>query len=71
MAPKLNIEIDQIRKGGGIAVYMNIDILYTNRADLESTEIESIWIKIKFLICFTYQPPDSPPSWANHFEIQL
>ena len=53
----------QLKKGGGILVYIKENILYIRRKDLESESIEAIWIEIcfcktkSFLMCFIYRPP--------------
>jgi len=36
------------KRGGGILVYIKNNIIYRRRYDLESKEIESIWLEIKF-----------------------
>ena len=52
-------------KGGGIFIYLNNHLNYIRRNDLESQEIESVWIENAlrnnkpFLICSVYRPPSS------------
>ena len=51
-------------KGGGVSAYISNRVNYLGRYDLESEEIECMWIEIKpqksksFLICVIYRPPD-------------
>ena len=35
------------KKGGGILVYLNNAIMYERLSNLESDDIESIWLKVK------------------------
>ena len=60
--------IDRPRKsgsGGGVGVYINEKLDFIRRNDLESDQIESIWIEIRIknsknmLLCILYKPPDS------------
>ena len=34
-------------KGGGIVIYINKDLQYERRNNLETPDIESVWIEIK------------------------
>ena len=64
--------------GGGIAVYIDKNIPYLRREDLESKDIESVWIKLcppkrpAHLVCFCYRCPQyDVTSWMNKFENQI
>ena len=64
--------------GGGIAVYIDKKIPYLRREDLESKDIESVWIKLSppkrpaHLVCFCYRCPQyDVTSWMNKFENQI
>ena len=65
------------KKGGGILVYLNNAIMYERLSNLESGDIESIWLKVKpkhsksFLLGNVYRPPDSKQMWIDTFEQQL
>ena len=48
--------------GGGVAVYVNSDIPVKRRLDLETPDIQLIWVELlfkshKFLLCVCYRPP--------------
>ena len=64
-------------KGGGILVYISNKLPYVRRSDLESNDLETLWIQINFknskpfLIGFIYRPPSSKQSWIDDFEKQL
>ena len=51
--------------GGGVTFYISDDIKWKRRTDLETEEIECIWIEIEifkgknFLVGCMYRPPDS------------
>jgi len=66
-----------ISAGGGIIVYIKDSISFVRRHDLESDDIESIWLQINivkykpYLINFVYRPPNSPQSWIDSFELQI
>ncbi len=64
--------------GGGIAIYIDKSIPNLQRQDLESKDIESVWIKLcqpkrpPHLICFAYRCPQYDIiSWMNKFENQI
>ena len=63
--------------GGGILIYLNNHINYVRRHDLESPNIESIWIEVKirnsksFLLCSVYRPPSSTSEWYDSFSTQI
>ena len=64
-------------KGGGILIYLNNHLNYIRRNDLESQEIESVWMEIAlrnnkpFLICSVYRPPSSHAEWCELFSKQI
>ena len=58
------------KRGGGVVVYIADHIKYKRRNDLESSEIESIWLEInlkKHKIFSVYRPPSSHVQWINEF----
>ena len=63
----------------GIAVYIHNSIIHTSkrRQDLETREIESVWLEIEHrktepsLICFVYRNPNEPTAWRDHFDIMM
>ena len=70
---------DPIRKdrntnnGGGLMLYMKNNIFYKHRPDLESDELENIWVEIrslknKYLIGHFYRPPESTADFWEKFE---
>ncbi|XP_052778434.1 uncharacterized protein LOC128215865 [Mya arenaria] len=65
------------KKGGGILVYVNNNIQYRRRLDLEVNDIESIWLEINGLYCksllinFIYRPPNSQQKWIDLYDKQL
>ena len=64
-------------KGGGVLIYVADHIEYERRIDLESSEVESIWIEIKiknsksFLVCSVYRPPSANTKWCEKFAEQI
>ena len=64
-------------KGGGVLIYVADHVDYERRIDLESTEVESIWIEIKiknsksFLACSVYRPPSANAEWCEKFAEQI
>ena len=66
-----------LNKGGGILIYISNNLNYSRRNDLESHEIESVWLEIElknskpFLICSFYRPPSSPIEWYEKFSMQI
>ena len=68
---------DTSTSGGGILVYISNHINYVRRHDLESSNIESIWLEIKiinsksFLLCSVYRPPTSKSEWYDSFSTQI
>ena len=67
----------QNKRGGGLLLYLNENVPYKRRIDLESGQIESVWIEVRFsnsksfLINFSYRPPSSLQSWIDSYEIQI
>ena len=59
---------------GGVLMYINEDIPYNHRYDLQHEYVEAIWIEIIFpkskpyLIATVYRPPNSLIEWYEHFE---
>ena len=64
-------------KGGEVVVYLSINLNYIRRKDIESPNIESIWVEImlgnskSFLICSVYRPPTSAVEWYEMFSKQI
>ena len=66
---------DRLRNGGGLVVYVNNHLKWVRRLDLESENIESIWLEIKlpssrpFLIWYTYRyrPLSAKVDWLHFF----
>ena len=68
-------------KGGGVCLYISDRLNWTRRNDLETVELESIWIEVfphkskSILICVMYRPPDSssyvPKDFSNFLSTQL
>ena len=54
-------------EGGGVAMYLSDDLMWKQRTDLETDEIECIWVKVdifkskSFLVGCIYRPPPSSP----------
>ena len=67
----------QKQSGGGLLIFIKNEINYKRRLDLESTDIETVWLEFKFpfkssiLTCFTYRPPSSDTAWIDLFEHQI
>ncbi|MCG8066696.1 MAG: hypothetical protein JAY84_02445 [Candidatus Thiodiazotropha taylori] len=65
------------KRGGGITLYIADHIKYTRRTDLETADIESIWLEVNLkntspiLISSFYRPPNSSVEWINNFSIQV
>lgn len=61
---------DRNRRGGGVLVYVSHHVCCKRQMDLESDEIEAIWLEIKvrkhpILVCNVYRPPSSAlPYWT-------
>ena len=60
-----------------LLIYLADHINYSRRQDIESEDIESIWIEIKlrnsksFLICSVYRPPSSKADWSNTYDMVI
>ena len=60
-------------KGGGVCIYIKEGINWERREDLESKNIENIWVEIffknshSFLICCIYRPPDTSKYLSKTF----
>ena len=67
----------EAENGGGILIYIGLHINYLRRVDLESHDIESVWIEIQikncksFLICSVYLPPSAKVDWFENFSKQI
>ena len=67
------------KRGGGVVVYIAdyIRYMYKRRTDLESADIESIWLEINLkntkpiLISSVYRLPNSSVQWLNDFSLQV
>ena len=64
------------RGDGGAVVYIADHIKYKRRSDLESSEVESIWLEITlkkkkkiFSYKLVYRPPSSSVQWINEFPL--
>ena len=70
-------DISTSANGGGVLIYIRDQLNYVRRHDLESNEIESIWIEIKlknstsFLVSFVYRPPSSKAEWSDKLSNQI
>lgn len=60
--------------GGGLIVFVKNGLSCNRRRDLESDNIECIWVEVKpknsksFLVGNVYRPPNSTIQWQEHFE---
>ena len=63
---KLAQKFHPIMAGGGVLIYLIEGLDYVRRNDIETSDVESIWIEVKirqsnsFLVCSAYFPPSSP-----------
>ena len=68
---------DRKIRGGGVAVYVRDDICTIRRVDLESPDVESVWLQVNlpkshaFLVGTFYRPPNSSKSYDTDFAIKL
>ncbi|MCG8048691.1 MAG: endonuclease/exonuclease/phosphatase family protein, partial [Candidatus Thiodiazotropha endolucinida] len=68
------IRKDRLTGGGGIIVYVKEGIVFKRRTDLETDELECVWVEIcpknsrPFLLCFMYRHPNSTVAWNESFE---
>ena len=64
-------------KGGGVLIYLSNNLNYIRRKDIESPDIESIWVEImlrnskSFLVCSVYKPPSSAVERYEMFSKQI
>ena len=67
----------ETNNGGGIVIYISNHINYVRRTDLETQDIESMWIEIRiknsksFLVCSVYRPPSAKTDWLEQFSKQI
>jgi len=66
------------KSGGGVAIYVIDGYDFRRCDDLETPNIESVWIEIKptnskpLLVCTVYRPPDAAvEQWLTDFETQV
>ena len=70
-------DISNLANVGGVLIYIRDQLNYVRRHDLESNEIESIWIEIKlknstsFLVSSVHRPPLSKAEWSDKFSNQI
>ena len=68
---------DRKTRGGGVAVYVRDDICTIQRDDLESPDVESVWLQVNlpkshaFLVGTFYRPPNSSKNYDGDFAINL
>jgi len=69
---------DRVGKiGGGLLCYIKDAITYERRNDLENSDIEIIWLEVKYatskniLTGFFYRPPSANSDWLNTFSEDL
>ena len=70
--------LDRVRnKYGGVAAYVSNCLSVEHRTDLETVNIESLWLQLKqtnsksILIGFIYRPPNALVEWYEHFENEI
>ena len=62
---------------GGIIIYIAEQINYIRRYELESADIESVWLEVcvpngkAFLFCSVYRPPSAKAEWIEIFSNQI
>ena len=73
-----SIRKDRIdKKGGGVLVYIQKDINFIRKSELESDNVESIWLQLflynkkSIFMGLVYRPPDAKRQWIKHFEQQI
>ena len=60
--------------GGGLIIYIKSYLSYTHHVDMETNDLESIWVEFKhnkqktFFTYYCYRPPSSSIDWINKFE---
>ena len=64
-------------KGGGVVVYVKDSLLVSRRTDLESTNVEGVWLEIfitksrNILLGSLYRPPVGSQHLSNNFNVEL
>lgn len=63
----------QINSGGGLIIFIKNNLSYMRRNDLESDNVENIWIEVNslknnFLVGLFYRPPNSGVDYWDLFE---
>ena len=61
---------DRNRRGGGVMVYVPIDVKAVRRGDLKEVGIEALWVEVKMskmrmLVCNVHRPPDAKAEWLD------
>lgn len=65
---------DRQRHGGGLIIYIKSNLSFLHRTDLETNNLETIWIELKnskqksFLIGYYYRQPSSTIDWITKIE---
>ncbi|MCU7801396.1 MAG: hypothetical protein KZQ70_15025, partial [gamma proteobacterium symbiont of Lucinoma myriamae] len=65
---------DRQSHGGGLIIYTKSCLSCTRRIDLETNDLETIWLEVKrnkqkaFLMCYSYRPPTSTVDWIIKME---
>ena len=64
------------RGGGGCAVYLRNTLYYTRLNQLETPDIEALWLKVRsqnniFILCISYRPPDAANTFWENFQTQI
>ena len=65
----------QNKRGGGLLAHINSALNYTRRSDLETIDVEIMWLQIerprtnKFLIGYIYRPPSAKAETSRSIEL--
>ena len=69
---------DRVQYGrGGVAAYISNQLRVKRRSDLESPEVESLWLEVEqinslpLLVSVVYRVPNALVDWYDHFENEL
>lgn len=68
---------DRNTSGGGVACYINSNLIYNRRKDLEQEDLEILWFEVRlkhsqlYLIAIVYRPPNSSTDFFSKAELQL
>ena len=68
------IRKDRQSPGAGLIIYIKSYLSYTRHVDMETNDLESIWVEFKhnkqktFFTYYCYRPPSSSIDWINKFE---